>query len=97
MEGRVRMSAKNVEQAGREILVDETQRDAERGALRRVRGALDEIQDQDRAMTRVGRKMVIIAGVLIALFVVLVLVLMLAGRSSEIKGPPLVISPAQAR
>lgn len=78
--------------SGREILVNEAQRNAEQDALRHVRGALDDIAAQDRATARVGRRMALIAGVLIALFVALILVL--AGRSSEFKGPPLVI-PAQ--
>ena len=82
-------------QTGREILVDDKQRNAERDALRNVRRALDDIENEERATARTARRMVIVAAVLVALFVALVLVL--AGRSSEFKGLPLVIPQAPAR
>ena len=84
-------------EAGREILVDEKQREAERDALRKVRGAIDGIESQEQRVQRVRRSMVMVAGALAVLPVLLIA--MLVGRSGEVRGPPVVLpsSPAQGQ
>lgn len=82
-------------EAGREILVDEKQREAERDALRKVRGALDGIESQERRVHRVRRRIYGVAGALAVLLVLLIT--MLIGRSSEVRGPPVVLPAAQVQ
>jgi len=56
-----------VSASGREVLVDEKQREAERAALRKVRGKLDEIgADESRQRMLLKRVAVAVIGVVLA-------------------------------
>lgn len=50
---------------GREILVDEQQREAERAALRNVRGLLDRIEAEERKGRKLQRAVLAAAAVLL--------------------------------
>ena len=54
----------------REILVDEKQREAERSALKRVRGVLDGIDKEERDARRLRRVVFVVAVALLVLLVV---------------------------
>ena len=67
------MPAPTSDQQGREILVDETQRDAERAALRNVRKTLNAIQnaeDDKRKLFRIVLSIVIVLVLVLAWFIV---------------------------
>jgi len=52
---------------GREILVDEEQRETERAALRNVRGLLDRIEAEEEKGRKLLRAVLLAAGVLLVL------------------------------
>jgi hypothetical protein len=52
---------------GREILVEEEQREAERAALRNVRGLLDRIEAEEEKGRKLRRAVFVAAAVLLAL------------------------------
>jgi hypothetical protein len=52
---------------GREILVDEEQRETERAALRNVRGLLDRIEAEEEKGRKLLRAVLVAAGVLLIL------------------------------
>ena len=52
---------------GREILVEEEQREAERAALRNVRGLLDRIEAEEEKGRKLRRAVFVVAAVLLAL------------------------------
>jgi len=67
------MPAPTSDRQGREILVDETQRDAERAALRNVRKTLNAIQkaeDDKRKLFRIVLSIVIVLVLVLAWFIV---------------------------
>jgi len=67
---------------GRGISADEKQRAAERGALRDVRGALDDIEREERKTRRLRRLIFIIAGALLVLLVAYFAPLFMKSKSS---------------
>jgi uncharacterized membrane protein YqjE len=52
---------------GREVLVDEEQREAERAALRNVRGLLDRIEAEEEKGRKLQRAVLVAVAVLLAL------------------------------
>ena len=54
---------------GGRISADEKRREAERSALRGVRGALDDIEREEHKTRRLRRAVFVIAGVLLVIFI----------------------------
>ena len=79
----------------KEILVSEQQREAERSALRKVRGVLDKVGEEELAARRLRRRIFIIIAV-VAVPLVFVLAGILA-KSKELQGPPLVLPQLQQK
>ena len=68
---------------GREIPVDEKQREAERNALRNVRGTLDSIDKEERNARRLRRVAFIVVVALLALLVAYFAPVFMKSKGSE--------------